>query len=80
MALNIPIEVQRQPRHREPRFVFHNYADPVQAEAVEAAQARVVAARNRSSRGRHCCRSRKRNKRRCSAEHGRVRLLTGADE
>ena len=49
MAFNTPIEVQRQPRHRGPRFCFHNYADPAQAAAVEAAQARVVAARNRVS-------------------------------
>ena len=30
-------------------FIFRNYADPAQAGAVEAAQARVVAARNRVS-------------------------------
>ena len=30
-------------------FVFHNHANPAQAEAVEAAQARIVAARNRVS-------------------------------
>jgi len=30
-------------------FIFRNHADPAQAEAVEAAQARVVAARNRVS-------------------------------